>query len=157
MRRMIVQTRQMFIVVTGFSLLLLACMTGRPKSTSYQALTLKAPPGLTGSFIDDYGITYTVTDSLFIQAPGIRYHIIRWDTAQQFFIAYQVPKKTPDSLVYTRLDYMRFSNMQPWLWGYCFTTYTAKNEAEALNHPTADRQNPRKGCNGYPFSRMKRQ
>lgn len=157
MHSMIIKFRQIIVTVAGFSLLLAACMAGKTKSTSYQALTLKAPPGLTGNFIDDYGITYTVTDSLFIQAPGIRYHIIRWDTAQQFFIAYQVPKKTPDSLVYTRIDYMRFTGMQPWLWGYCFTTYTAKNEEEALNQPAADRQNPKKGCNGYPFSRMKRQ
>lgn len=156
MRKLVIKPRQMLVTMVGLSLLLAACMAGKTKSVRYQALTLKAPPELTGSFTDDYGITYTLTDSLFIQAPGIRYHIIRWDTASQFFIAYQVPKKTPDSLVYTRVDYMRFTNMQPWIWGYCFTTYTAKNEAEALNYPEADRKNPKKGCNGYPFSRMKR-
>lgn len=135
----------------------LACNTGKGRSIHYQAITLKAPSGLTGSFIDDYDITYTITDSMFIQSPGIRYHIIRWDTTAQFFIAYKKNPKNADSLLYTRIDYMRFTGMQPWLWGYCFTSYTAKNETEAINHPAADRQNPRKGCNGFPFSRMKRQ
>lgn len=136
---------------------LTACFSHKGNSVQYQALTLKAPTGLTGNFIDDYGITYTITDSIFLQAPGIRYNIIRWDTAGQFFIASKAVKQQPDSLVFSRIDYMRFTDMQPWLWGYCFTLYTAKNEAEALTHPAADRQNPKKGCNGFPFSRMKRQ
>lgn len=146
-----------YVMVLVLGICLAACHVGKGKSIKYQALTLKAAAGLTGNFIDDYGITYSITDSVFTQAPGIRYQIIRWDTTQQFCIAYINPKNSGDSIFYTRIDYMRFTGMDPWLWGYCFTTYTAKNEAEALQHPAADRQNPRKGCNGFPFSRMKRQ
>jgi hypothetical protein len=145
------------MVAVCLSICVAACHAGKGNSIKYQALTLKAAAGLTGNFIDDYGITYTITDSVFTQAPGIRYRIIRWDTTQQFCIAYIQPKEPTDSILYTRIDYMRFTGMAPWLWGYCFTTYTAKNEAEAVTHPAANRQNPRKGCNGYPFSRMKRQ
>ncbi len=145
------------MLLLGITLILAACYSGRGKSIVYRALTLKAAAGLTGDFVDDYGITYTITDSVFIQAPGIKYNIIRWDTAQQFFIASKTSRKNEDSLLFSRIDYMRFTGTEPWLWGYCFTFYTAKTEAEALNHPAADRNNPKKGCNGFPFSRMKRQ
>jgi hypothetical protein len=46
--------------------------------------------------------------------------------------------------------------MAPFLWGFCLTTYDAKTIEEAQTKAKADRANPRKGCNGYPFSRMKR-
>ena len=35
-------------------------------------------------------------------------------------------------------------------------TYNAKTLVEAKTKTIADKQNPRKGCNGWPFSRMKR-
>jgi hypothetical protein len=51
---------------------------------------------------------------------------------------------------------MRFSGMEPYTWGYCFTVYNAVDTMTALQKAAADRNNPKKGCNGYPFSRMKR-
>lgn len=157
MNRSVTRVYKYPLVLLAITIVLAACYSGKGKSIVYRALTLKAPAGLTGNFVDDYGITYTITDSVFIQAQGIKYNIIRWDTAQQFFITSKVSKKNQDSILFSRIDYMRFTGMEPWLWGYCYTTYTAKTEAEALTHPAADRNNPKKGCNGFPFSRMKRQ
>jgi hypothetical protein len=51
---------------------------------------------------------------------------------------------------------MYFSNMAPFSWGFCLTKYNAKSIEIAEATIPADRTNPRKGCAGYPFSRMKK-
>jgi hypothetical protein len=114
------------------------------------------PARLLGNFMDDYGIKYSIQDSLWIQHPSATYHIIKWNTKEQYIIARNGEKNHADKGFYTRIDYMYFDNMEPFIWGFCLTVYDAKSDsiAEAAAH--ADRQNPKKGCNGFPFSRMKR-
>jgi len=51
---------------------------------------------------------------------------------------------------------MDFENMVPYTWGFCLTAYDAINKEAAENIATTDRKNPRQGCNGYPFSRMRK-
>jgi hypothetical protein len=109
-----------------------------------------------GNFTDDYGIKYTITDTLWIQQPRTRFHIIKWNKKEQYLIARNDVKNPGEGGLYTRIDFMQFSGMAPWLWGYCLTVYDAKTDAAAEAVAIADRKNPRKGCNGYPFSRMKR-
>lgn len=58
--------------------------------------------------------------------------------------------------LYIRIDYMVFQNMEPFMWGFCLTVYNATTEKEAIMKSQADRQNPKKGCGGFPFSRMKK-
>jgi hypothetical protein len=52
---------------------------------------------------------------------------------------------------------MPFQNMEPYRWGFCLTVYNAMTRMETDTAKPADRQNPRKGCNNFPFSRMKRE
>ena len=113
-------------------------------------------PYMFGKFADDYDILYTVNDSLWIQEPGIKYHILKWNKIEQYFIAKNDDKNPSEAGLYTRIDYMQFKNMKPWLWGFCYTAYKAKNDSIAEQALSADRSNPIKGCNGYPFSRMKK-
>ena len=108
-----------------------------------------------GNFKDDYGIKYTVTQALWQQHPRTKFHIIKWDVEKQFILAKNDGANPGEGGLYTRIDYMRLSNMEPWKWGFCLTVYNAKTEAAALTVAAADRENPRKGCNGFPFSRMK--
>ena len=108
-----------------------------------------------GNFTDDYGIRYTITDKVWQQLPRTKFHIIKWDVVQQFILAKNDSANPGEGGLYTRIDYMRFNNMEPWKWGFCLTVYDAKTEAAALAITAADRANPRKGCNGFPFSRMK--
>jgi hypothetical protein len=115
-----------------------------------------APALFTGKFTDDYGITYTISDTLWIQHPRTKFHIIRWNLRDQYLIARNDTKNPGDGGLYTRIDIVQFDNMQPWLWGYCLTAYQAPTDQAAEATAAADRKNPRKGCNGYPFSRMKR-
>lgn len=110
---------------------------------------------LTGNFTDDYGIKYSISDSLWIQHPGTKYHILKWDREKQYIIARNDAQNKSDGNKYTRIDYMMFQDMEPYQWGFCLSAYKAETDKDAEKMAVADRQNPKKGCNGYPFSRMK--
>ena len=116
----------------------------------------KAPEFAIGSFTDDYKITYTINDTLWIQNPNTKYHIIKWNPEQQYLVAKNASTNKADANKYTRIDYMTFSGMEPYLWGFCLTVYDAETDEIAEKNAYVDRKNPKKGCNGYPFSRMKR-
>ncbi|TSD64645.1 hypothetical protein FFF34_012110 [Inquilinus sp. KBS0705] len=114
-----------------------------------------APDFIKGNFIDDYGIRYTINDSLWVQQPRSKFHIIKWNAQEQYLIARNDEMNPGEGGMYTRIDYMQFANMAPYTWGFCLTAYDAKTDALAEATAAADRKNPRKGCNGFPFSRMK--
>lgn len=111
---------------------------------------------VTGSFKDDYGIRYTINDTLWTQHPKTNYHILKWNVQEQYLIAKNGSANPSEAGLYTRIDYMTFENMEPYLWGFCLTAYNASSDAAAEAVAAADRKNPRKGCNGFPFSRMKK-
>lgn len=126
-----------------------------PGTGSTAADTL--PVALPADFTDDYGIRYSISDSVWVQHPSSRYHILRWNLEDQYIIARNDTGNPAEKGLYTRIDYMRFTNMQPYLWGFCLTTYNAQTDSLAEFGPSpADRLHPRTGCNGYPFSRMKK-
>ena len=54
-----------------------------------------------------------------------------------------------------RIDYPEFDK-EPFLWGFCYTAYNALTDKASEGAAAADRQNPKKGCGGYPFLRLKR-
>lgn len=124
----------------------------------YRSITAKdsIPAFMQGNFIDDYSIRYNITDSLWTQKPGIKYHIIKWNVKEKYLIAKNDDKNPSEAGLYSRIDYMPFSNMQPFTWGFCLTVYNAKTDSIAEFSTKADRENPKKGCVGFPFSRMKR-
>jgi len=109
-----------------------------------------------GKFTDDYGIKYTITDSVWTQLPRTKYHIIKWNAKEQYIVAKNDAANLGEGGLYTRIDYMEFNNMEPWKWGFCLSVYDAPTNVIAETTAKADRQNPKKGCNGFPFSRMKR-
>ena len=114
------------------------------------------PVRFSGNFTDDYGIHYTITDTLWTQHSGINYHIIKWDTIGQYLLAKNDSHNPGEANLYTRIDYMWFENMAPFYWGFCLTVYDAKTPEEAETKARANRENPKKGCGGFPFSRMKK-
>lgn len=116
----------------------------------------KVPEFLLGNFTDDYQIKYTITDSLWVQHPNARYHILKWDMEKQYLIVKNDAANQTGKNQYTHIDFMQFNDMQPYLWGFCLTKYNAETAQIAEETAAADRANPKKGCNGYPFSRMKR-
>jgi hypothetical protein len=114
------------------------------------------PAFLKGTFEDDYGIRYSINDTLWIQHPGAKYHIINWDTTAQYLLVQNDKANKTDGGLFTRIDYMNFSGMEPFRWGFCLTIYNANTLEKAKAILIADRKNPKIGCSGFPFSRMKR-
>jgi hypothetical protein len=146
-----------YILYSLLIILSLASNSCTPAKAVHAASTQRMPAMLKGNFVDDYDIHYTVNDSLFFMLPKAKYHILRWDTAGQYFIARNDMANPSEKGLYSRIDYMYFEHMEPWKWGFCLTVYDAPDDKTAETQAIADRKNPRKGCNGYPFSRMKLQ
>ena len=91
----------------------------------------KIPAFMLGDFKDDYGSSFTINDTLWIQHPKSKYHIIKCNTEQQYLIAKNDEKNKGEAGLYTRIDYVQFSNMAPYTWGFCLSIYDAKNETVA--------------------------
>ncbi len=121
-----------------------------------QTTTTKAPEFALGNFTDDYGIAYSINDSLWVQNPSMKFHIIKWNAEKQYLVAKNDASNKEDANKYTRIDYMKFTGMAPYNWGFCLTVYNAESDEIAEKTAYVDRLNPKKGCNGYPFSRMKK-
>jgi len=118
------------------------------------------PPGppalILGDFTDDYGNQYTVTPTEFLQRPRASYIALRWDSAGQFLIARNGANNPGDANLYSRIDWMPLTGMAPYEWAFCLSAYNAPSAAAAESTHVAKRETPRTGCNGFPFSRMKR-
>ena len=123
--------------------------------TTHSIRTL-LPTLLKGTFEDDYGIKYTINDSLWIQQPNAKYHIINCDTTEQYLLVENDKANKTDGGLFTRIDYMNFTGMEPFRWGFCLTIYNANTLEKAKATAIADRKNPKVGCSGFPFSRMKK-
>lgn len=130
------------------SLLTLACSTGRVGAPT-------TAPTLLGTWHDDYGSSYVISDTLLVHQPRSRYRIVEWHRAEQFLIAQNAADHPSDPGLWTRLDWRRFEGMPPYTWGFCLTAYRAPSAEAARATPPADRANPRTGCNGHPLTRMR--
>lgn len=119
-----------------------------------QPSSQKLPKFLQGSFEDDYGSKYKITDSTMQQLPHSQYNIIEWNEKESYILAKNASSNSYKPGLFTRIDVIQFKDMEPFIWGYCYTEYKA-NSLEEARQKTADKENPRKGCNGFPFTRMK--
>lgn len=136
-------THLFFIIFT--SCLILAC----------QPTSKDTPSFVPGTYTDDYGIEYTISSDLFEMKPNTKFNIIEWNMKGQYIIAKNDSSNKFDAGLYTRIDWMKFENQAPYTWGFCYSTYNAPTADSAKNVNVVDRVNPKIGCNGFPFSRMK--
>ena len=114
------------------------------------------PEFLVGRFTDDYGSHYTISRLEWAQLPGTRYRIVHWDVLGQFALARNDVANPADGGLWTRIDWLQLSGMPPYEWAYCYSAYKAISLAVAETVSVARRATPRTGCNGFPFSRMRR-
>lgn len=114
-----------------------------------------APPELMGAFVDDYGNAFRLTPTRFEQRPDGQFEIVEWNTEERYFLARNGDANPSDPGRWTRVDWMTFTGMTPYSWGFCLTAYRAATLDAARATPPADRAAPRSGCNGFPFSRMR--
>lgn len=112
------------------------------------------PAFMVGVFTDDYKSNYTISELLWTQNVGSKYHVLKVNTQDQYIIAKNDLANKNDAGLYTRIDYIKLDKMEPYTWAYCYSEYKAVSESAAENGYKADQKNPRKGCNGFPFSRM---
>lgn len=152
-RTFIAMIRLFFFFVIGVLVLSSFAVPAPSSPTTNYRDTI--PSVLLGKFTDDYGIEYVVSDSLWTQQPRSRYYILKWNLKEQYIIARNDEKNSTAAGLYTRIDYVMLPGMKPFEWGFCLSVYDAKSDSIAEHSYKADRQNPRKGCNGFPFSRMK--
>jgi hypothetical protein len=114
----------------------------------------KAPDFMTGTFMDDYGIEYRISEEEWLQEPDARFHVVEWNRKDKYLIARNDTANPSEPGLYTRFDWMKFENMLPYTWGFCMTTYNANSVGEAKRVSAPNPENPKEGCNGFPFSRM---
>lgn len=145
----------MRIVLSGLAIALAFC--GCAPRAAMRAHDGNAPPPMVvGDFIDDYGIAYTITPGEWRQLPNARYDVVRWNPDARYLIARNAAGNPSAPGLWTRIDWMALPGMPPYQWAFCLSAYAAATEAEAERTAIARRDAPRTGCNGYPFSRMRR-
>jgi hypothetical protein len=119
-------------------------------------LSGSAPSLLIGEYRDDYRGRFSISDSIWFQRPRNRFRIAEWHNDAQFLIAQNATDDPTAPNLWTRIDWISFTDQQPYTWGFCLTAYQAPTRAAALATPAAQRATPRTGCNGFPFTRMQR-
>ena len=145
------------VAIAWIVLVLAGCSAPRAGSTDAHNRTEGTPPPLLlGTFEDDYGIDYVISERLWHQRPDIRYRIVRWSAAEGYLIAQNDAANPSDGGLWTRIDWIVLPEMEPYAWAFCLSAYAAPSQAEAERATVAERDRPRTGCNGYPFSRMRR-
>ena len=116
-----------------------------------------APPAiLIGDFVDDYGIGHRISEGEWLQRPDTRYRVIAWHPEAQYLIARNDASNRSDAGKWTRIDWIALPGMPPYDWAFCLSAWDAPTQADAERADIARRDTPKTGCNGYPFSRMRR-
>ncbi|MGH7468633.1 MAG: hypothetical protein ACRENP_11790 [Longimicrobiales bacterium] len=113
------------------------------------------PAFLLGDFMDDYGGRFTISATEWVQHPTNRYRIVKWNVSAQYLIAQNDAANASAPGLWTRIDWLQLPARAPYTWGFCFTAYEARSATEAEVTTSAQRDTPRTGCNGFPFSRMR--
>jgi hypothetical protein len=122
----------------------------------YGANVSGPPDFLTGEFVDDYGIRYSIAPEKWVHLPNAGYHIVEWQIDEQFLIARNAASNPSDGNLWTRIDWVELTNGGEYEWAFCYATYNAASAQAAREAPPSQRDTPRVGCGGYPFSRMRR-
>jgi hypothetical protein len=138
------------VVWFGFALVAAGCAHTPPLADA------GLPAIVLGEFEDDHGITYAISQALWFQQPRSRFHVVRWNAREQYLIARNDNGNPGESGRWTRIDWAPLSGMAPYTWAFCLSAYDAATADLAEAARTARRDSLRIGCNGYPFSRMKR-
>ena len=123
--------------------------------TEKQKADVLLPEYLKGHFEDDYGIHYWIDDRSIKLLPDDKYHILEVNDKAKYILLQNDSLNDYAPSFFSRLDYLELENMVPYRWAFCFSSYNAKDISIARQENPANRSDLMKGCNGFPFSRMK--
>lgn len=132
-----------------------ACVTTRQPAL-VPAVAATPPALVLGEFVDDHGNRYTITAEEWFHHPALRYRIVNWNLEQQYAIAQNAPTNFRSPDLWTRIEWMPLSGILPYEWAFCLSAYDAPTAQAAEATGLARREQPKTGCNGFPFSRMRR-
>ncbi len=138
------------VALVLLTLLNISCVTG--SKYSHESL----PTFLMGEFEDDYGVQYQIDQQVFRLLPNDKFHIISVNKADGFLILQNDSLNTYAPSLFTRIDYQKLKNMEPYEWAFCFSSFKEASVKEAINNVNTKRADLMTGCNGFPFSRMKK-
>ena len=137
------------LLISAF-LCLASCASHAPREAA-------TPPSmLLGDFVDDYGIGHRIDANEWLQRPDTRYRVVAWHPEAQYLIARNDAGNRSDAGKWTRIDWVTLPGMPPYAWAFCMSAWDAATQADAERADIARRGTPKTGCNGYPFSRMRR-
>lgn len=139
------------ILAVAIGVCVSSCATQKPAGSQDGIPVLVA-----GEFVDDYDMRYTIDERVWLQQPRSRFEVIEWHPGEQFLIARNGRENPSEPGLYSRIDWMELEGHAPYEWAFCYTTYDARSAGDALTATPPNRSTPRTGCNGYPFSRMRR-
>ena len=91
-----------------------------------------------------------------LQHPDARYHLREWHVGEEFVVAQNDPSNPSDGTLWTRIDWTPLGDPGEYQWAFCYAVYRATTREEAAISVPTQRDTPRTGCHGFPFSRMKR-
>ncbi len=113
------------------------------------ACTATPPTHILGDFVDDYGTAHTLTATRWAADGRPEIAIEWWVPGEEYFLT-----RSDDGL-WTRVDWVMLDD-PAWPWGFCITSWDQPSPEEAVRvgRDVADRERPREGCNGSPFTRM---
>ena len=151
---MMVSTRR-----TAWLALLLACLAGSaPAAGAQDAPDARddAPPWMLGAFADDYGAHYTITPERWLHGSHASYRIVEWNVEERYLVARNDVANPTEPGRWSRIDWVELDGTDGWGWGYCYAVYDAETPEAAEQGRASRRESPRDGCNGFPFSRMRR-
>ena len=115
------------------------------------------PAQLLGEFIDDYGIRYSISPKSWFQGPETRYDILEWDVEGRSLLSRNADSNPSDAGLWTRIDWVLLgATGEEYQWAFCYAVYNASSPVSAMSAQRTTRATPRTGCNGFPFSRMRR-
>ncbi len=145
-------------LLRGFAALVAAVTTACAVAVPPEVASPAAPPPslVLGEFVDDYGSRYTISADEWFHHPAIRYRVVTWNLDRQYAIAQNAPSNPRSANLWTRIDWMPLAGMPPYEWAFCLSAHEAATAGEAEATEIARREQPMTGCNGFPFSRMRR-
>jgi len=114
------------------------------------------PTFLMGEFEDDYGIHYTIDNQVLHLLPDDTFHIKRVNRSEGYLILQNDSLNTFAPSLFTRIDYQKLNNMDPYEWAFCFSSFEEASIEDAINKVNTQKNDLMTGCNGFPFSRMKK-
>jgi hypothetical protein len=133
-----------------------AVLTGCSLSRQAASPSATPPAEILGDFIDDYNTRYRITTDRFLEGRTT-YRIVEWQPTAKYLLAQHTDSTGANAARWSRFDWVLLPDQGMYRWGYCHSAWRAPSLDSARHTLVVNRDDPRRGCNGHPFTRMRRE